>query len=92
MILPQIPTPTFIWVIIWSILGMAIGSIGWSNNKKNRYKDFLSGTIGISLEAFGMEVAKIGATSFILPLLSAIIFALWIRNLPDEDYELQFNF
>lgn len=56
--------------------------------KKPGYKDILSGTIGISFEAIGVELVK-GETALILPLLSALLFALILRFLPDKGYRLR---
>lgn len=80
--LPPIEVGHFLWVFIWALLGMCVSAAAWSNRKTPTYKDCLAGSLGISLEAFGVEFAA-HQSALMVPLALALLIALLIRYLPD---------
>jgi hypothetical protein len=79
--MPAISLGHFIYVSLWALLGMCIGAVAWADGRKPTYKDYLAGTIGISFEALGVEIAD-RHPSMIVPLAVSLSVALLIRYLP----------
>lgn len=82
MKLPDITLGHTLWVIMWGILGVAVGAVAWSQGRSPTYKDFLAGTLGISFEALGVELTR-GKQALIVPLSIGLMLALGVRFLPD---------
>jgi len=74
------------YVIIWALLGIFIIVSSWS--KIPPYKDVLGSTLGISLEALGVELIR-GQQALIVPLCLVLFIAIFIRFLPDDEDALQ---
>lgn len=81
--LPVIGAGHVLYVFIWALLGMFVSAVAWSNGKTPGYKDYLNGSLGISFEALGVEIAD-GQPALIVPLTMGLLLALLVRYLPDH--------
>lgn len=79
--MPAIGLGHFIYVSLWALLGMCVSAVAWADGRKPTYRDYLAGTIGISFEALGVEIAH-RHPSMIVPLAVSLSVALLIRYLP----------
>lgn len=86
--MPAISLGHFIYVSLWALLGMCVSAVAWADGRKPTYKDVLAGTLGISFEALGVEIAD-RHPSMIVPLAVGLVCALLIRHLPRERYSLR---
>lgn len=81
--LPTIGAGHLLYVLVWALLGLFVSAVAWSNGKTPGYKDFLMGTLGVSFEALGVEIAD-RQPALIVPLATGLLFALIVRYLPDD--------
>jgi hypothetical protein len=79
---PPIEPGHYLYVITWALIGMCVSATAWSNRREPVLKDYLAGSLGISMEALGVEVAG-GRPALVVPLAAALFFALLIRYLSD---------
>lgn len=87
-VLPEIELGHFLYVSLWALLGMCVSAVAWGNTEEPTYKDVLAGTLGISFEALGVEIAD-RHPSMIVPLAVGLVCALLIRHLPRERHSLR---
>lgn len=80
---PPITLGNIIWIVFWSLLGMAIGAVSWPQSRPPNYKDWLACTLGITFEAMGVELLR-GKPALMIPLALGLIFALLVRFLPEN--------
>lgn len=88
MQLPEITFGHLLYVVFWALLGIFIIASSWS--KIPPYKDVLGSTLGISLEALGVELTR-GQQALVAPLCFVILLAILIRFLPDDQNGLQLS-
>jgi len=81
---PEITLGHLLYVAIWALLGIVVSAVAWSQSKMPTYKDFLAGTLGISFEALGVELAR-GKQALILPLALGLLLATFVRYLPEDE-------
>lgn len=86
--LPTIELGHLLYVMLWALLGMCVSAIAWANGEVPTYKDYLAGTLGISFEALGVEIAD-RHPSMIVPLAVGLLCALLIRYLPNAKIQLR---
>lgn len=88
MELPEITFGHLLYVVFWALLGISIIACSWS--KIPPYKDVLGSTLGISLEALGVELTR-GQQALVAPLCFVIFLAILIRFLPDDENALRLS-
>ncbi|MEM1256435.1 MAG: hypothetical protein AAGI69_28705 [Cyanobacteria bacterium P01_H01_bin.21] len=74
------------WVILWAGIGCFLSAVTWSPTPN--YKDFLSSTLGIGIEAFGMEVLR-GGQTIVAPLFIVLLLGIHLRFLPQDRDDLK---
>jgi hypothetical protein len=85
--LPAIELSHILWVLMWALVGFGIGAAAWSQFSVPSYKDWIAGTIGISVEALGVELLK-GGVALVVPLGIGLVMALILRLLPKDASDL----
>lgn len=88
MELPVITVGHWTYIVIWALLGVFIIATCWS--KRPTYKDVLASTLGISLEALGVELTR-AQQALIVPLCLVLCLTMIIRFLPDDYRALQLS-
>lgn len=87
---PPIEPGHIAYVVLWALIGMVICAVAWPRRHAG-YKEYLTGTLGISLEALGVEIAG-GQPALVVPLFFGLGLAMMIRHLPDEVRAFQRNY
>ena len=88
MELPEITVGHFGYVVIWALLGILIIASSWQ--RIPNYKDVLGSTLGISLEALGVELTR-SQQALIVPLCIVMFLTIMIRLLPDDAKKLRLS-
>lgn len=89
-VFPPISLGHLSYVVLWALLGMCVSAVALPNGEMPTARDYLAGTLGISFEALGLEIAH-GHPSMVVPLAAALLFALLIRHLPVPECRPRFR-
>jgi hypothetical protein len=75
------------WVFFWSVAGCGLAVAAWPQHSRPKYREWLAITIGIYIEALGVELTR--GTQAIGGLLAfTLVLAGFVRFMPGDQARL----